>query len=559
MVHFFLLFYKRFKVFFFVPVTCTGLIFLHGCSTSDVDDSVVMVITVAGKYKPRIASFGSGFVVAHGGYIVTNYHVIDDALNSNYKELFILTEGHNSKPYPTSIEWYSASLDLAILRVPELNAPPLKVNSGDLQKLDSVTTIGFPAAAESFGYNRSTITISSHAKGEVSRVFTPYRRSYGRHVHTVQHNALVNSGNSGGPLINACGEVVGVNTWSSKIGQGTFFSSHASELVRVLKMRKIPAYITETRCSGPGAKNTTIWFVVLAILFLIVLLTVGILFIWPTVRKKLFGGSSFDEGEYERLSSRDNRETELVGAGEKAGQVYQLRSVNGYEVFPLDPAMIGQSPVVIGRTAGLAGIEIDKPDISRQHARITVCVYDPNKLCLEDLKSRNGTRINGEPLSPGASPMIMRVGDNIQVGNQNFVFGRYSAQESARNVVQQTQTTRGRVEADGWVLRGSDRATGVPISIDVGPDEMRSRNNQLVIGRNSDHCDIVIADPTVSSKGHAKIVFQNNEYRIADMGSTNGTRVDREKLEPGVNMAVLRDNMVLQLGSVELRVERRQG
>ncbi len=519
---------------------------LQGCSSSNVDESVVQVVSYSG-YLSRGAG-GTGFVIGDGSYIVTNHHVVENAIKSRYGNVSILTEGTGTKKYPARIRWYSASLDLAILRVPGFSAPALILNTGELEKTDTVKAVGFPGVADAIGSYDKSWAISTHTKGEVSRVFGSYRKRYGRHLKAIQHTATINKGNSGGPLLNNCGHVVGVNTWGATQGQGTFFSSHASELVRVLRDQKIPVSVTESRCNS-SAGGGSIWIVVFSVV-LSVITAVGIMLLfWPRARRVASEASHFIMPSRQYAEHEDtvlSKSTKFIdGTSFSSSTAYRLKDVSNSKSYAIDPAKVKRHSLVIGRTAGGHGIEVDEPGVSRQHAKISVSPSEPWRFYIEDLNSSNGTRVNGSKLNGNEQPVQLNSGDKIQIGNRTFVFSDASVKSE----------TVHHSSFPVWVLRGNERETGAPILIELKRESMK--DNQLVIGRSGSHCDIIVADPTVSSRGHAKIIFHNNEFQISDMGSTNGTLVDQQKLyEGGMNMVALEHNMVLRLGSLELRVER---
>ena len=148
-----------------------------------------------GKGQQRkSSSLGSGFIIDPAGIVVTNNHVIGDANEITV----ILTDGTRLK---AEVVGKDAKVDLAVLRVkPE---KPLKsVKFGDSEKArlgDWVIAIGNP-----FGLGGSvTAGIVSARNRDMSD------NSYGQYIQT---DAAINKGNSGGPLFNMQGEVIGVNT-----------------------------------------------------------------------------------------------------------------------------------------------------------------------------------------------------------------------------------------------------------------------------------------------------------------------------------------------------------
>lgn len=134
---------------------------------------------------------GSGFVISKDGYILTNNHVIADA-----KDIFVtLVDG---KEYKADVVGADERTDIALLKVDAKGLPPLEIgNPADLKKGQWVMAIGSP-----FGLD-STVTV-----GIVSAI----NRDTGDYLPFIQTDVAVNPGNSGGPLLNLQGEVVGVNS-----------------------------------------------------------------------------------------------------------------------------------------------------------------------------------------------------------------------------------------------------------------------------------------------------------------------------------------------------------
>jgi S1-C subfamily serine protease len=143
-------------------------------------------------------SLGSGFVIDKAGHIVTNYHVIQGAKSVQVS----FSNGDNLK---AKVVGSDPSTDIAVLQVHEHSralTPLLWGNSDETQVGDSVVAIGNP-----FGYTRSVTA------GIVSAVDRPLTSPNKFSIeHAIQTDAALNHGNSGGPLLNARGEVIGVNS-----------------------------------------------------------------------------------------------------------------------------------------------------------------------------------------------------------------------------------------------------------------------------------------------------------------------------------------------------------
>lgn len=202
---------------------------------------------------------GTGFVVTDDGHIVTNFHVIDGA-----RSVAILLS-NSSQPYPARIVDADPALDLAILVVTGLPAPPFQLALEEPPPGDDVWAIGFPGNADRPGAE-ITPTVT---KGILSKSFQGTWDG-STTLELIQHSAQINPGNSGGPLFDDCGRVIGVNTQGSgsrvardsagnvidvMAGTGIFFSSHAGEVEGFLRRNSISASIVRDVCvpSSPAA------------------------------------------------------------------------------------------------------------------------------------------------------------------------------------------------------------------------------------------------------------------------------------------------------------------
>jgi S1-C subfamily serine protease len=144
-------------------------------------------------------ALGSGFVIDKTGHIVTNYHVIEGAEE-------IEVSFSNQDTLSATIVGSDPSTDIAVLRVQSSSrglAPLAFGNSDTVRVGDSVVAIGNP-----FGLRRTaTAGIVSAVQERTITAPNGYPID-----HVIQTDAQINSGNSGGPLLNAEGEVIGVNS-----------------------------------------------------------------------------------------------------------------------------------------------------------------------------------------------------------------------------------------------------------------------------------------------------------------------------------------------------------
>ncbi len=151
------------------------------------------------------ASSGSGFIISEDGYVVTNYHVVQGA-----SKLTVML--YDGTEYEAAVVGYDSANDMAVLKVQAAGLPCVKLgSSADLIVGDQVVAIGNP-----LGELTNTLTV-----GYVSATDRDISTG-GALINMIQTDAAINSGNSGGPLFNMKGEVVGITTakYSGTTGSG---------------------------------------------------------------------------------------------------------------------------------------------------------------------------------------------------------------------------------------------------------------------------------------------------------------------------------------------------
>lgn len=141
---------------------------------------------------------GTGMIINQEGYILTNYHVVEGAQQ-------IKVTLSNGKQVNAKVVNYDANYDVAVVKITDTVQVPAVVELGDsdnLQVGESVVAIGNPLGTDFFGSVTSGIVSALNRKisGDTNNL------SY------IQTDAAINAGNSGGPLINSRGQVIGINT-----------------------------------------------------------------------------------------------------------------------------------------------------------------------------------------------------------------------------------------------------------------------------------------------------------------------------------------------------------
>ena len=145
-------------------------------------------------YQSTSAASGSGFIISDDGYILTNFHVIEDSSS-------ITVALYNGEEYDATLIGYDESNDIAVLKINAQGLSPVILGDSDnLNVGDSVVAIGNPLGELTF----------SLTAGMVSAKDREVTFSSGVTMNLLQTDCAINSGNSGGALFNMYGEVIGV-------------------------------------------------------------------------------------------------------------------------------------------------------------------------------------------------------------------------------------------------------------------------------------------------------------------------------------------------------------
>jgi S1-C subfamily serine protease len=168
------------------------LVKLKASTSSDfskvIEDAVKSVVTI----KTNLGQ-GSGFVIADGGYVVTNEHVIDGISAAE-----IIT--YDGKTHTVTLVGKNTNMDIALLKISETTYSPLILaNSDSIQVGEKVIAIGNPLGLQ--------FSVSEGIVSAVHRVGDNKINGY------IQTDASLNPGNSGGPLIDTEGNVIGINNF----------------------------------------------------------------------------------------------------------------------------------------------------------------------------------------------------------------------------------------------------------------------------------------------------------------------------------------------------------
>lgn len=154
-------------------------------------------------FEKKVKSLGSGFIISKDGYVLTNQHVIEDAA-----EIIVTRQG--GKQYVAKEVGEDYATDLAVLRIEGNDFPYVRFgNSDDVIIGEWAIALGNPFGLFDIS-SKPTVTV-----GVISAKDQDFGRQQNERIleDMLQTDAAINGGNSGGPLVNCNGEVIGINTW----------------------------------------------------------------------------------------------------------------------------------------------------------------------------------------------------------------------------------------------------------------------------------------------------------------------------------------------------------
>ncbi len=447
------------------------------------DESVVRVLVLEVKQGRRTGQYitGTGFVVADE-YVVTNEHVVDDSefTKDGAQSERVVVDGSTKNLRSAQLLWSSDELDLAVIKVPGLKRPPLTLASAPpLQypgKGEQVWAIGFPGIADRSIKSDTAFAHSTVTQGVVGKVVEGRAGQKDKVRPVIQHNASINKGNSGGPLFDNCGLVVGVNTFGAVStmevsrdqrgrdiaagmpNTGIFYSPHVSNLIEAQKavaaLAPMKLRVSATPCSNAAPAGAPfglpIWiYGVIGIVTLLALTSTVVAFRKGTTREIVRVVESYSayirrkgdppsvamrKAEPSRVPSRTPsasvtapahaaRAASSAGAGKLvlSGRIKDQSFRVEITAEELERAGEGsERGVVLGRSRSLSDKVVDDPTISRRHAKFFLA---DGVLMVEDMGSAYGTKINGKALGANEAGGL-KPGDKLTIGGITLDVGR---------------------------------------------------------------------------------------------------------------------------------------
>lgn len=440
----------------------------HGFDVESLRPSVVRIIAPDGT--------GSGFVIASssdGCRVVTNHHVIEAAGDGGGVYVARLN-GDKIECYEGVVLWSDAYHDLAVVLVQGMQASPLPLSTLEPPVAEDAYALGFPGVADDGAgdpedggaraydsfveFVTSRGNVATDPTGQATRYVTAsvsiggVRRIVSskwdmtdpiEEFKIVESDVNITAGNSGGPLLNNCGEVIGVNT--QRVRDASIpvdivrRSSHSSALISLLRRQGIPFTSTSEPCTAAIASVPAQHKNLLGLVAMLSAAALGTA-IFVAVRKPQVVRESYTQfmrhagattqtlrqalagSRSDRKSGHGQARTEArhqAPAAAASDSVATL-SLRGHdpedrargEIFWQLPSQ-ASGKHIIGRKSGLVHLCLANSSVSGQHAALW---REGRTIYIEDRNSSNGTLVNGQKLR-SFTAQSLRHGDRIQLGD----------------------------------------------------------------------------------------------------------------------------------------------
>lgn len=383
--------------------------------------------------------FGSGFFVNNNTFI-TNRHV---SVNVSLQNTEIrLKNGSIIKPLKLILE--DKNSDLAAYRTETVREYLHLANETSTNNGDKIYAIGNPASSVNiYKFSITEGIINNITHEEISVEEFPIS------AQIILHSATLNKGNSGGPLINNKGEVVGINSYIHLTGNNQFVAIHVSELISLLKKYSIdynskslaedrndtvkyqdkkelfPRKDTSQVNIPPKSKNDTnkttkLTYTANDNTVIIIFITIGSVFLLI-----VFAISSNNKKQNKIINQQSQKwqssESSKINpiSSSRYAELSRKINIRGALIINGQKYQINKSEVYAGKSIECDFIINGDPFVSKQHFKI---ISAGGFFYITDLSSKNGTYVNGNRIHTS----ILDNNDIIRVGNSELIFQKYN-------------------------------------------------------------------------------------------------------------------------------------
>lgn len=397
------------------------LVYPHNKMPDDYTEAKDGVVYIQSVFSDAISS-GSGFAIGENGkpvqYIVTNYHVVHNENTGEKAQSVTVCFSAAANRYMTAqVYRYSEAKDIAVLRLPEptTEVKPLKLRKySDNNISETFYALGYPARAtvgtDFERYDKKDIVTTS---GMISR------QTMVDETDVYMLDLEITSGNSGGPLVNSKGEVVGINTFSitDENYDRTNYAVCIDEVTRLIDVDEVPFTLT----SDVNAKAI---IVIAAVVIVDVALAAMIVISLMGPGKKAL---------YERPAKKPERHDtdsdirRTVAADSISPTVAVSDSVSIISCISgqlKDKDFVLKDKLVFGRDPKRCKVvfPLDTEGVSGLHCQL---VKENGKIKLTDLGSTYGTYVGNGLKIDKDTPVELKKGDTFSLGSDKnkFVVG----------------------------------------------------------------------------------------------------------------------------------------
>lgn len=380
---------------------------------NDAKDSVVVVAIY--DENGQAIGWGSGFAIGEPGkpvqYIVTNCHVAEprdekgEVIQSTVKVFFSAAANRymNAEVY-----WKNQQKDLAVLKLPEPTKERRAMIFSPIKETninDNFSALGYPAASMTADFVKFDKSDISTTRGGISKQV----RIDGTDCYLL--DLQISEGNSGGPLVNSKGEVVGINTFyivdKAQDTNGADVKSSYSVTIDEL-MRNIDRKIIPYTVHGEITQRMILYIGIGAVIVILILVFVILL---SKKKKSITAAVPYsvvsEQPQFNKPTQAATPSATAVIIGLSGALSNKRFNING--------------KVIIGRDPSRCGITfpLDTPGVSGVHCEVTIA---NGSIFLKDLNSTYGTFLfNGTRLNAN-TPVKINIGDSFYLGGEDNKF-----------------------------------------------------------------------------------------------------------------------------------------